>query len=245
MKTEVEIIYEDDALLAVNKPAGLVVHSDGRTEEATLTDWVLNRYPGNVDVGGLHTLDSGRYAPRAGIVHRLDRETSGVVLIAKTDAAFWPLQQQFIARTTTKEYLAICEGAPKVAEGSIELPIGRNRADYRQWTVPPSARGTLRPSHTDFVLLGVGVAEGKTYSLGRFAPKTGRTHQLRVHAKAEGFPIIADSRYGTPQALGMEHLALHAERLTILHPTTHAPLVFIAPLPLDFKEALARIGIAQ
>jgi 23S rRNA pseudouridine1911/1915/1917 synthase len=243
MIPDVSIIYEDDALLAVNKPAGLVVHSDGRTEEPSLTDWVLARYPGNTDIGGLHTLDSGRYAPRAGIVHRLDRETSGVVLIAKTDAAFWPLQQQFIARGATKQYLAICEGAPKEKEGSIVLPIGRNRADYRQWTVPPSARGTLRPSHTDYELLGVGVAEGKTYSLVRFSPKTGRTHQLRVHAKAEGFPIIADSRYGTSAALGMEHLALHAERLTIVHPVTNAPLVFIAPLPLDFKNALQLIDI--
>lgn len=244
MKTEVEIIYEDDALLAVNKPAGLVVHSDGRTIEASLTDWVLARYPGNADIGGLHTLDSGRYAARAGIVHRLDRETSGVVLIAKNDAAFWPLQQQFIARTTTKEYLAICEGAPKMKEGSIELPIGRNRADYRQWVVPPLARGTLRPAHTDFTLLGVGVVEGKTYSLVRFAPKTGRTHQLRVHAKAEGFPIIADSRYETPQALGMEHLALHAERLTVIHPVSGAPIEFVAPLPEDFKNALRMLDLS-
>jgi 23S rRNA pseudouridine1911/1915/1917 synthase len=160
MIPDVEIIYEDDALLAVNKPAGLVVHSDGRTEEPSLTDWVLARYPANADIGGLHTLDSGRYAPRAGIVHRLDRETSGVVLIAKTDASFWPLQQQFIARTISKEYLAICAGAPKEKGGSIELPIGRSRADYREWTVPPHARGTLRAAVTTYALLGVGVAEG-------------------------------------------------------------------------------------
>lgn len=243
MIPSVDIIYEDDDLLAVNKPAGLVVHSDGRTEEPSLTDWVLARYPGNADIGGLHTLDSGRYAPRAGIVHRLDRETSGIVLIAKNDAAFWPLQQQFIARTTTKQYLAICEGAPKEKFGSIELPIGRNRVDYRQWTVPPYARGTLRPSHTEYELLGVGVAEGKTYSFVRFAPKTGRTHQLRVHAKAEGFPIIADSRYGTPVALGMEHLALHAERLSIKHPTTGKLLEFVAPLPDDFHAAVHMLDI--
>lgn len=245
MNIEVDIIYEDEALLAVNKPAGLVVHSDGRTEEQSLTDWVLARFPNNADIGGLHTLDSGRYAPRAGIVHRLDRETSGVVLIAKTDAAFWPLQQQFIARTTTKQYLAICEGAPKEKEGSIMLPIGRNRADYREWTVPPFARGTLRPAHTDYVLLGVGVVHGKTYSLVCFAPKTGRTHQLRVHAKAEGFPIIADSRYGTAQALGMEHLALHAERLTIVHPTSNKELEFVAPLPQDFRDALGLLNITN
>lgn len=244
MIPSVEIIYEDDALLAVNKPAGLVVHSDGRTEEPSLTDWVLARYPGNTDIGGLHTLDSGRYAPRAGIVHRLDRETSGVVLIAKTDAAFWPLQQQFIAREVTKQYLAICEGAPKEKAGSIAHPIGRNRTDYREWTVPPFARGTLRSAHTDYSLIGVGVAEGKTYSLVRFAPKTGRTHQLRVHAKAEGFPIIADSRYGTAAALGMEHLALHAERLAVTHPTRNVLMEFVAPLPLDFVNALQVLDIA-
>ncbi len=243
MIPEIDIIYEDESLLAVNKPAGLVVHSDGRTDEPTLTDWVLARYPGNADIGGLHTLDSGRYAPRAGIVHRLDRETSGVVLIAKSDAAFWPLQQQFIARTATKQYLAICEGSPREKQGTIELPIGRSRADYREWTVPPHARGTLRSAITVYELLGIGVSDGKTFSLIRFLPKTGRTHQLRVHAKAMGFPIITDSRYGTAPALGMEHLALHAERLMITHPLGGTALEFIAPLPHDFKHALGLLDI--
>lgn len=238
---EVPVVFEDDAILVVNKPAGLVVHSDGRTEEPTLTDWVLENHPECREVGGLHTLDNERYAPRAGIVHRLDRETSGVVLIAKTNEAFWPLQQQFIDRKTQKEYLAICLGAPKNKMGSIDLEIGRSRKDYRQWAVPPEARGTLRPAHTDYEFIASGTNEGDTYSLVRFMPKTGRTHQLRVHAKAAGFPIITDTRYHTPAALGIGRLALHAEKLSVEYEGKMKE--FTASLPEDMKKALSLLGI--
>jgi 23S rRNA pseudouridine1911/1915/1917 synthase len=239
---DISIIYEDDMLFAVNKPAGLVVHSDGRTEEATLTDWVLEKYPACAEIGGLHTLDNGRYVPRAGIVHRLDRETSGVVLIAKTDEAFWPLQQQFIDRTTSKKYLAICLGKPAKSSGTIDLSIGRSRTDYREWATPPNARGTLRSAITDYSLLGTGEYEGKEYSLVGFSPKTGRTHQLRVHAKAAGFPIVCDIRYHTQAALGMERLALHASSLTVKHPNGRV-IEFTAPLPGDIKNAVDLLKI--
>lgn len=241
MTPEVPVIFEDDAILVVNKPAGLVVHSDGRTEEPTLTDWVLEHHPECREVGGLHTLDNGRYAPRAGIIHRLDRETSGVVLIAKTNEAFWPLQQQFIDRKTEKEYLAICLGVPKEKKGTIELEIGRSRKDYRQWAVPPDARGTLRPAHTDYECIASGTSNEVTYSYVCFMPKTGRTHQLRVHAKAAGFPIIADERYHTPSALGMERLALHAEKLRVSYQGKVEE--FTAPIPDDMHDALKLLNI--
>lgn len=234
---DIEIIYEDEALLAVNKPAGLVVHADGRTEEPTLTDWVLEKYPECGDVGGLHTLDNGRYAPRAGIVHRLDRDTSGVVLVAKTNEAFWPLQQQFLDRTIVKEYLALCAGVPKLSEGVIDFPIGRGRKDFRQWSTGADARGTLRTAITQYATVLSGVHDGRMFSLVRFMPKTGRTHQLRVHAKAAGFPIISDARYGIASALGMERHALHACKLTIVHPLTKQEVILTAPLSFDMEQS--------
>ena len=172
---EVPVIYEDENILAVNKPAGLVVHSDGRTKEETLTDWVLARYPAFTDIGGLHTLDSGRYVPRAGILHRLDRETSGVIVIVKNDETFNFLQRQFLYHSIEKVYNAFVIGTPDPSEGEIDTPIGRSRSDFRQWTVGEEARGTLRPASTRYRVLSV----GGEYALLELTPKTGRTHQLR------------------------------------------------------------------
>ena len=183
---DVPIIYEDEHVLAVNKPAGLVVHADGRTKEPTLTDFVLEKFPEMKDVGGMHTLDSRRYAPRAGILHRLDRETSGVIVIAKNDEAFYFLQRQFLDRTIEKTYNAFVKGELKEKDGVIDLPIGRGKNDFRQWATGEGARGTLRKAITEYRVL----KEGGGFSFLELKPKTGRTHQLRVHLKAIGHPII-------------------------------------------------------
>ncbi len=240
---DVSIIFEDEFILVVNKPSGLVIHSDGRTIEPTLTDWVISKFPNISDIGGLHTLDNERYAPRAGILHRLDRETSGVVLIAKKDEAFWPLQQQFISHSIQKSYLAFCLGCPKQNEGFIDFAIGRSRADYRQWTVAPLARGTLREAYTDYKVIGKGECGDIEYSLVQFMPKTGRTHQIRVHAKAAGFPIVCDTRYETAAALLFDRVALHAERLLFKHPVSGMTMEVVAPLPKDFIVAKNILGI--
>lgn len=234
MDGQPEIIYEDGAMLAVNKPAGLVVHADGRTKEPTLTDWVLEKYPELKDVGGMHTLDSGRYAPRAGILHRLDRETSGVIVIAKNDETFYFLQRQFLDHSVQKTYLAFVSGTPSPQEGTIDLPIGRSKSDFRQWTVGADARGTLRTALTEYRVLKT----NGEFSLLELHPKTGRTHQLRVHLKAHGHPIVCDARYGTPPALGFTRLALHAQKLQ-LKTEEGTPKTFEAPLPADFETALA------
>ncbi len=231
---KIEKIYEDEYFLAVNKPAGLVVHSDGRTDEPTLVDWLSFEYPELENIGGLHTLDNGRYEKRFGILHRIDRETSGVILIAKKDEVFWPVQQQFISHTIEKIYLAFCKNKPKQEKGVIDLEIGRSRVDYRQWTVPPNARGTLRKSITEYELILSGEVDGKEYSLIQFKPKTGRTHQIRVHAKASGFPILCDSRYEIESALGFDRVALHAFKLIFKHPTSGNIIEIEAPLPEDF-----------
>ncbi len=236
-KEQVSIIYEDEDVFAVNKPAGLVVHSDGRTIESTLSDWVLEKYSTLKDVGGMHTLDSGRYAPRAGILHRLDRETSGVIIIAKTDEAFYFIQRQFLDHSIKKTYNAFVSGTPEPEEGIIDLSIGRSRSDYRQWTTGALARGALRKALTHYKV----ECSGKGYAYLTLSPETGRTHQLRVHMKAHGYAILADSRYESPSGLGFTRLALHASELTFEN-MKHYKLTIKAPLPADFVFALAEIS---
>jgi 23S rRNA pseudouridine1911/1915/1917 synthase len=232
---EPTILFEDTDMLVVDKPDGLVVHSDGRTQEPTLTDWVLGKYPELKDVGGLHTLDSGRYAPRAGILHRLDRETSGVIIIAKNDETFYFLQRQFLDHTVQKTYHAFVHGVPSKPEGIIDLPIGRSRSDFRKWTTGDDARGTLRPAETHYRIL----KENGTFSLLELRPKTGRTHQLRVHLLALGHPILCDTRYDSPTGLGFQRLALHALSIAVKLPGGEQK-TFLAPLPTDFVQVLQK-----
>lgn len=229
---EPTILYEDSNILVVDKPSGLVVHSDGRTTEATLVDWVLEKYPEQKEVGGLHTLDSGRYAPRAGILHRLDRETSGVIMIAKNDETFYFLQRQFLDHSVQKTYNAFVHGVLAEAQGVIDLPIGRSRSDFRRWATGPDARGALRPAETSYRVLET----NGTYSYLELKPKTGRTHQLRVHLLALGHPILCDSRYDSQSGLGFERLALHALSLSIKLPSGEQK-TFTTPLPPDFLAA--------
>lgn len=228
-----KILFEDEHILAVDKPSGLVVHSDGRTKEHTLSEWVGGRYPALSEVGGLHTLDSGRYVARYGILHRLDRETSGVMLIAKNDETFHFLQRQFLARGVKKIYNAFVRGIPEPSEGKIDLPIGRSRSDFRRWTAGVDARGTLRKSLTLFRML----TTNGTESFLELSPQTGRTHQLRVHLKEIGYPILCDKRYGSACALGFSRTALHARLLVFEHPTK-GRMSIEAPLPGDFLAAL-------
>lgn len=233
---EIVVLYEDGNLLAVDKLAGLVVHADGRTKESTLTDWVLEKYPDLKDVGGMHTLDSGRYAPRAGILHRLDRETSGVILVAKNDETFYFLQRQFLDHSIEKTYNAFVEGVFDTTEGTIDLPVGRSRSDFRQWTTGENTRGTLRKAYTIYRI----VSNNRKYSFLELKPKTGRTHQLRVHLKAIGHPIICDKRYGSACALGFERLALHARMLAFTLPNGKRTMVE-ALFPKDFEIALEKL----
>lgn len=240
------IIYEDDDLLVLAKPAGLVVHADGRTKEPTLDEWVLAKYPALKDVGGMHTLDNGRYVPRAGILHRLDRETSGVILVAKNDDVFYFFQRQFLDRSIEKVYDAIVGGVPDPHEGVVDLPIGRSRVDFRKWAVPPEARGTLRKAVTEYKVLkmqreerGEKREEGgiEEYAHVECRPKTGRTHQVRVHMSAIGHPLIGDTRYGGAVLPGLGRLALHARLITVTMPSGERR-VFSAPIPDDMKKIL-------
>lgn len=275
------IIFENNSVLAINKPAGLVVHPakaplasgarpahqndvlrDGKTEaktseagspdvssseetfrEETLCDWLTSYIPEIAGVGEPLTLPNGVTIDRPGIVHRLDRETSGVMIIAKTQEAFMHVKAQFQDRKTEKAYRAIACGVFKEKEGRIDEPIGKSKRDPRKWLAGEHARGTLREAQTDYKVL----AEAKPYSYLELTPKTGRTHQIRVHLKAVGHPVVCDPLYGTDKgecSLGISRLALHAHALTLTLPTGEYA-TFEAPLPDDFKSALAEAGLAE
>jgi len=227
-----KILFEDEILLVLDKPSGLVVHSDGRTEETSVIDWLRSRNPELEGVGGEHTLDSGRYVERFGLLHRLDRDTSGVLLVAKTTEAFYFFQRQFLDRTTEKTYRAFVSGTPPKKEGIIDSPIGRSRSDFRQWAVGEDARGTLRKALTEYRVL----ASSKQFSEVECSPKTGRTHQIRVHLKSIGCPILGDRRYAGGEGLGFTRLALHAWKISLTYPDGKKK-TFEASFPDDFKEA--------
>jgi 23S rRNA pseudouridine1911/1915/1917 synthase len=242
---QIPILYEDDEVLAVNKPAGLVVHPDGRTTEPTLADLLVEKYPSIRGVGETISLTNGGVIEKWGIVHRIDRDTSGVLLIAKTQEAFLNLKSQFQARTIKKSYRALAQGTFKEPSGTIDKPIGRSKSDFRRWSAEFGARGELRDAVTDYRVLDVGeVTFPKKKEVMRVSylevnPHTGRTHQIRVHLKAVGHPIICDKLYAPqgPRVLGFERMALHAFSVTFkgLNGAEHTVL---APLPEDFKAAL-------
>ncbi len=244
-----EIIYEDENVLILNKPAGLVVHDDGkvRTEkEKTLSDWVLDHYPEMENVGEPMeiTQKDGTFIviKRPGIVHRLDRETSGVIVLAKNQETFDFLKEQFQERKATKVYNAVIWGNIKTDEGVIDVPIGRSGKDFRQWSASRGARGQLREAVTEYKVLARFEEDGERFAFLEVRPKTGRTHQIRVHMKYLNNPIICDSLYAEnrPKVLGFDRTALHARQITIEIPEKGIQ-TFEAPYPEDFVDLLAKL----
>ncbi|MBI2618305.1 RluA family pseudouridine synthase [Candidatus Kaiserbacteria bacterium] len=238
----IPIIYEDDSVLVIDKPAGLVVHPafggvgpDGKTKEETLTDWIRTRYPDMRAVGEPLQLSSGEAIARPGIVHRIDRETSGVLIIAKTQESFAFLKKQFQNREVFKEYRAFVYGVMKDDSGIVNRPIGRSSKDFRLRSAQRGARGTLRDAVTDYTVL----KRGKSATYVAVMPKTGRTHQIRAHFKAVNHPIVCDTLYAPKRVceLGFTRLALHASRLELEIPHK-GKTTFEAPLPPDFEHAL-------
>ncbi len=228
------ILYEDDDVLAVNKPAGLLVHGDGRATEDTLVDWVLHEYPDTVHVGESGRAQDGTVFPRPGIIHRLDRETSGVMLIAKNQESFMHLKSQFQHHEIKKEYHAFVYGEMKTDTGVIDRPIGRSAQDFRLWSAQRGAKGEMREAVTEYVV----VMRSKGYTFVHVFPKTGRTHQIRVHFKAIHYPLVADSQYAPNRdnSLGFERLALHSYEVTFRKMDGSIQSVR-APYPEDFSLA--------
>ncbi|PIR45502.1 MAG: RluA family pseudouridine synthase [Candidatus Vogelbacteria bacterium CG10_big_fil_rev_8_21_14_0_10_50_13] len=233
---EPEIIYEDESVLVLNKPAGLAVHQDNFNREPALTDWLVGKYPNIADVGEDKT--------RPGLVHRLDKDTSGVMVVAKTGEAFVNLKNQFKTRSVRKFYLALLVGELKSeigAEKVIDWPIGRSARDPRVRVASRKAFGQLRPAETRFTIR----AKADGYTLVAAELITGRTHQLRAHFKAYQHPIACDSLYGTGNKCpaGLARQALHAWRLALTLPSGEKR-EFEATISADFKQALDKLGIA-
>lgn len=246
MSPEPTVIFENDSVLVINKPAGLMVHADGRSSESTVVDWFVAKYPEVKEVGEPQRTPEGVELARSGIVHRLDRDTSGVMVLAKTPEAFTHLKAQFHDRLAEKEYRAFVYGPVRERWGTIERPIGRSAGDYRLRSASQGARGTMREATTNWERIGFGQYEGELFSYLKLMPKTGRTHQLRVHLKAIDRPIVGDTLYAPTfversSNLGLTRLALHAHVLELTLPGG-ASERFIAPVPLDFEAAAERIA---
>ncbi|XKT75340.1 MAG: RluA family pseudouridine synthase [Patescibacteria group bacterium UBA2103] len=230
-----EIIYEDNDVVVVNKPAGILVHADGHSPEETVSDWMEKTYPESKNVGEPMTLKDGKEITRPGVVHRLDKDTSGVLILAKTDAAHAYLKEQFQNRDVQKEYAAFVYGNPKQKKGVIEAPIGRSAQNFKMWSAQRGARGNLREAITEYE-----VERGTDeFALLKLFPKTGRTHQLRVHMKYLNYPILCDKLYAPKRecALGFKRMALHAKKLTLILPSGETK-EFEAKLPEDFETAI-------
>nr|MBO2507690.1 RNA pseudouridine synthase [Bacillota bacterium] len=222
----IEVVYEDEDLLVINKPRGMVVHPAPGHETGTLVNALL-AYSDDL------SLVAGTSRP--GIVHRLDKDTTGLMLVAKTDAAHRTLSAELKKRLIERRYLALVHGVPEVPHGMIDAPIGRHPEDRIRMAVRPDGRSAW----TEF---WVRERFGQAYSLVECKLYTGRTHQIRVHMAYIGHPVAGDPLYGPRQTLeGLGGQALHAYRLSFTHPRTRERMTFQCPPPEDFQQALERL----
>jgi 23S rRNA pseudouridine1911/1915/1917 synthase len=214
------VAYEDADLIVVDKPAGVVVHPARGHHEGTLAQALAGRAAG------------GEQDWRAGIVHRLDRNTSGLLVVAKSEEVHRRLKAALAARDIRREYLALVEGRPPARSGTIEAPIGRDRRHRTRMSIDSDAP---KPAITHFEL----ERSLPQATLLRVRLQTGRTHQIRVHLQSIGHPVCGDRDYGRKGLYGLERQFLHATRLAFAHPTTGAPVDVVSPLPPDLERALA------
>ncbi len=232
---EPKILSEDEELLVIDKPAGWLTHPAIGRMYPSVTEWLIAHYPALATIGGGERLQDGTVIPRAGILHRLDRETSGVLAVAKTDDAFIWFTKAFRERTVEKVYRAIVSGIVKQDDGVINLPIGRSRKDPRRRVASKRGPGGWREAVTRYHTLER--FAGHTYL--ELKPETGRTHQLRAHLKAIQAPILGDQLYSPkmPQVPTISRTALHAFSLNL--PIPDGPKKhFESPLPFDFQQTL-------
>jgi len=219
-----EVIFENDDLVIIDKPAGMVVHPAAGHAQGTLVNAILAHDPDLEGVGG---------EQRPGVVHRLDKDTSGLIVIAKNDAALQWFQDQFRQRKVKKIYLALSDGHPPTPVGRIEAAIGRDPSLRKQMAIVPDRKG--REAVSEYRVL----ESFRDHTLFEMHPATGRTHQLRLHLAFIGCPIVGDTLYGRRHpSLALKRQFLHATRLTILLPGEQAPRTFDSPLPPDLQQTL-------
>lgn len=232
---ELHLLYEDSNIAVLDKPAGLTVHPGAGQASGTLAHFLLARYPEMAGVGG---------PGRPGIVHRLDKGTSGVMVVARTAPAYQELARAFASRRVAKVYLALAYGEPRPPAGTLDAPIGRHPERRKEMMV----RGDGRPARTDYRTL----ASRAGISLVELDLKTGRTHQIRVHLKSLGHPLIGDPVYGEARWRALPRpvqaplrdfprSALHAWRLAFAHPVTGERLELEAPVPADLRDLWASV----
>lgn len=221
---DLDIIYEDHDVLVVNKPRGMVVHPAPGHESGTLVNGLLAHCQ---DLSGINGVI------RPGIVHRLDKDTSGLIMVAKHDRAHEALVNQLKNQTTTRIYYAIVHGEINHDKGTIHAPIGRNKNDRKKMAVTENGREAKTHFHVR--------ERFSNYTLVECQLVTGRTHQIRVHMQYIGHPIAGDPKYGPKKTLPIDGQALHAKILSFIHPTTNELLTFTSPLPHDMLELLQHL----
>ena len=221
----IDIVYEDEDIAVINKPQGLTVHAGSGNLSGTLVNALLYR---------LNSLSSINGVVRPGIVHRIDKDTSGLLVVAKNDAAHLSLSAQIADKTCAREYLALCDGIFGQDSGRVETYIGRHPADRLKMAVVPAGKGKYAATNYDVV-----ERFPQGYTLVHFVLETGRTHQIRVHCKYLGHPVTGDPVYGSKkQKFNLNGQLLHAFRLTLTHPRTGERMTFEAPLPAYFRKVL-------
>lgn len=218
-----DIVYEDDDVIVINKPQGMVVHPAPGHDEHTLVNALLYHCP-------LSTIN-GTFRP--GIVHRIDKDTSGLLMVAKNDKAHRFLAEQLKDKTNIREYVALVHGRIAEDEGTINAPIGRSLKDRKKQAVVKDGRNAV----THFEVL----KRYRDYTLVKCILETGRTHQIRVHMKYIGHPLVGDPLYGPKKTIKGNGQFLHAGKLGFVHPTTGKLLIFEAPLPKIFQECLEKL----
>lgn len=236
---DVSILFEDDAFLAINKPVGVVVNRAESVKGETIQDWMEQHYPIFTHTPG-ESEEQAAFVDRSGVVHRIDKETSGILLIAKTVPTFIELQRQFRERVIQKTYLAIIHGALVPKEGEVRAPVGRLPWNKERFGIVPGGKESV----TKYTAIKTIEKDGEKLTLVSVHPETGRTHQIRVHMKYINHPLLGDYLYAGRKTSRDDRewatrVMLHAWKIVLQHPTTGETLAIEAPIPDDMNRIIS------